>query len=141
VLTQSSYGLTVAAASIDPSVFYMGADATWPPGDSPENGGVRWTARDGEAIVVLTGEHDLATRDVVEMTLRAASAGSSRLVVDLSACTFIDCSVIAVINDAAASVPVAVHAPEETAATVRLLLALVEEQASIVHPAYALEAS
>jgi hypothetical protein len=121
-------------------VFYPGADPTWSSGESPETGGVSWTTTaDGEAIVILTGEHDLATRDLVEIALRTASVGCSRVVVDVSACTFIDCSVIGVINDAATSVPVAVHAPEETASTVRLLLDLVEAQTEIVHPSYALD--
>jgi hypothetical protein len=112
----------------------------WPPADQPEVGGVAWTTVNGEAIVTLTGEHDLATRDMIEIMLRTAASGASHVIVDVSGCTFIDCSVIGAINDAAASIPVAVFAPEETAPTVRLLLDLVDAQASVVHPAYALEA-
>ena len=95
-----------------------------------------WTTRDGESVVTLTGEHDLATRDMVEITLRAAAAGSSQVVVDLAACTFIDCSVIGVINETAATTRVVVYAPEETPGTVRLLLELVDTQTSVVHPWY-----
>lgn len=48
----------------------------------------------GIAFVCLRGEHDLSTTDIVRPALEAAMDGA-RVIVDLSACTFIDSSVIA----------------------------------------------
>lgn len=52
------------------------------------------------AIVALRGEHDISTRTLIVPAL-AAAARCSHVVVDLTACTFADSSVISTLLDSA----------------------------------------
>ena len=48
--------------------------------------------RDGGTVVVVTGEVDLSTGPDLDRALRDATTSASRLVVDLSGCTFLSSS-------------------------------------------------
>ena len=50
--------------------------------------------RDGAAVVVLHGEHDLASRDTLNRTLTRELEANELLVADLSTVLFIDSSVL-----------------------------------------------
>ena len=50
--------------------------------------------RAGTWLVALAGEHDLATAPLLERRTRGVWSRCTRVVVDLSAATFIECSVI-----------------------------------------------
>ena len=52
------------------------------------------------AIVSLLGEHDLSLGDALRLALETATAQRSCVVVDLSRCTFLDSTGIAVLLDA-----------------------------------------
>jgi anti-sigma B factor antagonist len=68
---------------------------------SPREGTVevRWP-RPGAALVVVAGEHDLASAAELDETLAAALAGCTHLIVDLSSAAFIDSSTIGVLVNA-----------------------------------------
>lgn len=57
----------------------------------------RLSARDGTAELYLSGEFDLEGAPAVEQQLSSAVAAHSRLIVDLSALTFMDSSAIGVL--------------------------------------------
>jgi len=56
---------------------------------------------DGVSVVVLVGEHDLATRSQIEEALEAALEHGDGVAVDLSATDFIDSSTLHVLVSAA----------------------------------------
>lgn len=57
-----------------------------------------WTA--SVAIVPLVGEHDLSRHESLRVALARASIRAPNVIVDLSQCTFIDCTVIRLLLDA-----------------------------------------
>jgi anti-anti-sigma factor len=52
------------------------------------------TQRDGIHVVVLTGEHDLATRDDLLAAIHPLLASGAQVIVDLTRAEFIDSSII-----------------------------------------------
>ena len=59
-----------------------------------------WTASPSVAIVPLTGEHDLSRYESLKAALARASIRAPDVIVDLSHCNFIDCTVISLLLDA-----------------------------------------
>jgi len=59
-----------------------------------------WTASPSVAIVPLVGEHDLSRYESLRVSLARASIRAPNVIVDLSQCTFIDCTVIRLLLDA-----------------------------------------
>ena len=57
-----------------------------------------WTA--SVAIVPLVGEHDLSRHESLRVALARASIRAPNVIVDLSQCTFIDCTVVRLLLDA-----------------------------------------
>jgi len=49
------------------------------------------------AVIALAGEHDLATSDTVKEALTLAASRRRHMIVDLSACTFLDSTVISML--------------------------------------------
>jgi hypothetical protein len=90
-------------------------------------------------IVVLEGEHDLATIAGVVAALHQATHVDGGVIVDVSGCTYIDCATIGGIATAAGTSPVAVFAADRTDPTVRRLLDVLHLPTSRVcrpaHPA------
>jgi anti-anti-sigma factor len=99
-------------------------DGPTPQLDDYVPGTVRMAVRGTATVVALSGEHDLATLSAVERALREATGRGAQTIVDLTACTFIDCAVARAISRAENG-NVAVVAPPATAGTVRRLLQLV----------------
>jgi anti-sigma B factor antagonist len=58
----------------------------------PDEFKVSLESRDGACVVFVSGEIDLATHDELTAKLREAARGEQPVVVDLSACHFIDSS-------------------------------------------------
>lgn len=58
---------------------------------------VKITQRDGMHVVALSGEHDLATRDVIHAAIEPLLAAGAQVVVDLTGAEFIDSSIIGVL--------------------------------------------
>jgi len=99
-------------------------DGPTPQLDDYVHGTVRIAVRGTATVVALSGEHDLATLSAVEGALREAIGRGAQTIVDLTACTFIDCGVARAISRAENG-NVAIVAPPATAGTVRRLLQLV----------------
>ena len=59
-----------------------------------------WTASPSVAIVPLTGEHDLSGYESLKVALARATIRAPHVIVDLSHCNFIDCTVISLLLDA-----------------------------------------
>ena len=76
------------------------------------------TSFDGQiAIIRIAGEIDLATRDTVTSAARAAvTAGATRVVLDLSAVTFMDSSGIAALIDTLSIATVTLRKPSDVVA-------------------------
>jgi anti-anti-sigma factor len=79
----------------------------------------------GLAFVCLRGEHDLSTAEIVQPALEKAMADSS-VMVDLSACTFVDSSVITWLIRAAQTLE---------ARSERLVLVIPRDQAAVARVA------
>jgi anti-sigma B factor antagonist len=76
-------------------------------GGAPSAGGpdplVRVAGDDGVTVVWVAGEHDLATTSVLRTALASTDDGNdSDMVVDLSGVTFIDASIVRVLEEARA---------------------------------------
>ena len=68
-----------------------------PHGDRPEGGTVEIAHPSPRlAVVTLQGEHDISTSETLEQAL-AQAAAHSNVLVDLSACSFIDSTVITIL--------------------------------------------
>jgi anti-anti-sigma factor len=63
---------------------------------------VRIAREDGATVVWLAGEHDIATVAALREELVAATADGADVVVDLSGATFIDASIVRVLEEARA---------------------------------------
>ena len=56
-----------------------------------------FVAEDGDGVVVLRGEHDLATTPDLRAALGRVRTRSDRLLIDLGECSFLDSSVLGVL--------------------------------------------
>jgi hypothetical protein len=76
--------------------------------------------------VVLEGEHDLSTLPALESALQQAMGGGSPVIVDLSACTYVDCATIGAITGAPTASPVAIFVADTAALIVRRVLEVLD---------------
>jgi anti-anti-sigma regulatory factor len=82
---------------------------------------------DAGRIVVLEGEHDLATLPGLESALQqAVGSGDGPAIIDFSACTYVDCATIGAITGAASGARVAIFVADTAAPIVRRLLEVLD---------------
>jgi anti-anti-sigma regulatory factor len=95
------------------------------PHPQPADATIALTSHQAGHIVVLEGEHDLATLPALESALRQVAGGRGSVVVDLSACTYVDCATVGTITGSSAS-PLAIFVADTAAPIVRRLLEILD---------------
>jgi anti-anti-sigma factor len=89
-------------------------------GVAPEGAScVRVATTDGVAVIALIGEHDLATLDAISQAIDEAVSAGHTPVIDLSGCSFIDCSVVGCLERARRAADAVVFLPETATPVVR----------------------
>ena len=80
----------------------------------PDDLTVDYTVDGGTAVIRVAGEIDIASRDTLTDAAKTViAAGANRLVLDMSAVSFMDSSGIAAVIEIGSAAPVALREPSE----------------------------